>query len=482
MTERVITTEKCGSEVKVLEMALRREERAEQQLELLERCGADGCVVCLNMNIAGPVKRSGLADNAFLSAVRALKAAFFVQENGQESPLVSSLFINRRTGIEALFALKGDAEQIKNRCVEIEEASPAGRLFDIDVIVQGGRKLARNAPRKCLICGENAYVCARSRAHSVPELQAKTRELLGEALAEETAEFAVRALEAEVHVTPKSGLVDEINNGANPDMDIAMFERSAETLRPFFREIALSVLAAGKDALYSEELASRLREIGLAAENAMLTATGGINTHRGAIYSIGLLTAARAACVAFTGIPAEDAAEDSLFPEPAENCRLIAALLARSLGDGTYPESKGAVVRKKYGVGGAVEQAAAGFPLAEVAKRAKTEYDNNLKEKAHETLGWAVGLIAVMAQLDDNNALRRGGKDGANFVKTRAAELLEYAKTASSEELRAALTEFDTELTERNISCGGAADMLAAGIFLRRIEQEKEYACGLFKN
>ncbi len=456
---------KQENSVTVSEMAERREERAAQQHALLNLLGGEGCVVCLNLNIAGPVKRSGLADHAFFAAVRDIRDALFGENCAK---LVKSVFVNRKTGIEALFAVRGDAEKIKIRCMGIEEASPAGRLLDIDVIAPDGTKIGRNAPRKCLICGENASVCARSRAHSVEELRETTERILGEALAERTAELAYEALIAEVHATPKPGLVDEMNSGANPDMDIPMFEKSASVLRPFFEKIALAVLKAGRENLDSPALASELRSIGLEAESAMLAATGGVNTHRGAVYTLGLLTAARTAQVAFSDFSEWDFPAERIFPEPAENCARLAGKLAETLGDGSLPSSKGAAVRKEYGVGGAVEQAVAGFPLAVAAKNGRMAYD----DLHGEALSLPYALLAVMAELDDNNALRRGGKAGAEFVKKRAAELKKLGESAEPEEFGMALEEFDAELTRMNISCGGAADMLAAGIFLESIGNE----------
>ena len=124
----------------------------------------------------------------------------------------------------------------------------------------------------------------------------------------------------------------------------------------------------------------------------------------------------------------------------------------------------------------------AGFPLALLAKKAKLDYDDTVPCDGSDTLGWAYALLGIMAQLDDNNALRRGGEEGAAYVKTTAGELFAAAPALPRGELRRRLIGLDSALTEKNLSCGGAADMLAAGIFLWEIEQEKYHACGLFEN
>jgi holo-ACP synthase/triphosphoribosyl-dephospho-CoA synthase len=451
------------AEAGVADMAARREARAAEQLELLRR-HPDCCVVSFTLNIAGPVKRTPLTERAFYTgAARLANAAA-----AEEMPVRLEKLILANTGAEALFTVRGEAEKVKRALTALEDGSPLGRLFDMDVIAAGGKKLGRSEPRRCLICDEQAAVCARSRKHTVAELQSRTAQIIKEEIARAAAMLAHKALVTEVGVTPKPGLVDRNNCGANPDMDIAMFERSASALLPYFYEIALAVLNGGAGecplaetaALSSPELASKLRAIGAEAENAMLCATGGVNTHRGAIWSIGILTAAYAHVMASSFETAGEELTAALLAAAAE--------LAETLGDGTEASSKGAQARRRYGVGGPVEEAKAGFPSARLALAAKKEYDRSMAKRGRGAMlnPWAYGLLAVMAELTDNNALRRGGEEGAEFVKARAGELLDKGKTLGFHCFLNEMLAFDRELTERNVSCGGAADMLAAAIFI----------------
>lgn len=212
--------------VGVFEMAERREKRAAEQQDMLARCGLP--LVCINMNIAGPVKRGALIDWAFF---RALNAA----ANSFKGKIRGFAFTNEKTGIEAMLAVDAAAESLKKQAESIEKDFPEGRLFDIDVIGTDGLKLSRNVPRKCLICGQPAAACARSRTHSAEELRKATAELLKKAAAQHYSELAAQALIREVHTTPKPGLVDENNSGANDDMDAALFELSTEAVQPFLR-------------------------------------------------------------------------------------------------------------------------------------------------------------------------------------------------------------------------------------------------------
>ena len=452
-------------EADVAAMAARREKRAAEQRDMLLR-NPGCCLVSITLNIAGPVKRTGITDRLFFrEATEALNAVA-----AAEFPIRDGLLIEADTGTEALFAVKGDPEKIKAICVGVEERDAAARLADIDVIGPDGAKSARPTPRKCLICGEDARVCARSRAHGVPELQEKTAELIRERIASEAAELAHRALMEEVAVTPKPGLVDRNNSGANPDMDIEMFRASANALSPYFEEMALAVLTAGQGecplfidgSRFGEKLAAKLRAVGLEAEKAMLAATGGVNTHRGAIWSIGLMTCAYAYLAASSP---KEGGEDPLSGDPELLCA-AAARFALLMGDGTLPSSKGSAVRERFGVGGPVEEALLGFPSAREALKKSKEYLDSRSKSSVILTPWAYGLLAIMARLSDNNALRRGGEEGARFVRERAKTLLGLGLEAPTREFLDALLAFDRELTEKNISCGGAADMLAAAIFL----------------
>lgn len=458
------------SDATVEQMAQRRERRAAEQNELLMTHG--GCfVISLTLNIAGPVKRGALSDTAFLLGVSEVQK--ILSDLG--FPVVAARFMNKNTGIELLLAAEGDATAAKKAFSAAETNLPAGRLYDIDVIVSPAQKLSRSEPRRCLICGEQASVCARSRAHSVEQLQKRTEAILADAVAKHVASIAHEALIEEVHLTPKPGLVDENNCGANPDMCVEMFEKSAAAIRPYFERIAKTALNArlSKTDESIAEIMAHVRRIGIEAEKAMLEATGGVNTHRGAIYALGLGVFACAYLVAegvFSALENGVDGTECFDNMNAETLLSVAGTAARALGDGSDPESNGAKVRKRYGVGGAVEQAFAGFPLALLAKNRKTEY-YGLKGKRNDPLAGAYALISVMALVDDNNALKRGGSEGARFVKARAEELLPIILQADGRAALNALEAFDKELIERNINCGGAADLLALALFIEKAER-----------
>ena len=457
--------------VSVEDMALRREARAAKQKRLIRMHGLP--VACFTMNIAGPIKYSPAIELCFNLGVDELKKRLALFN---ARPVHEEYHIDR-TGCEGFFCFSGlAARMIKAQAQRIEEDFGYGRLFDIDVIDKDGNKLERAKARKCLVCGRPARECARNRTHSVEELTAKTNELLRDAVAHAASVAAYRALIDEVETTPKAGLVDLDNNGANSDMDVSLFKRSAETLAPYFYSMAYTAADTdspesghgegcavdervncadcpsheGCELTHGASLMTKLTILGVEAEARMKEATGGVNTHKGAIFCLGLLVSA------FAKLAAENKPHEAL-DIIAEAKRMAA--LRPDPGRGTH----GAEARKLYGADlGADAQARAGFPAAVNAYRRILGY--RLMELDDNDC-YALSLIGIMAELLDTNAYTRGGREGAEFVRSRAAEIMELP---FSKRL-AAVKEFDRELIARNINCGGAADSLACAIFLDRL-------------
>lgn len=279
-------------QVTLEEMLDARERRALRQRQLLTQYSIP--MICFTMNVAGPVKNSSLIRKGFELGKRCLKEQF----DSLKISYVYSEEIHEPTGNEACFLIDADPLFIKEITCSLEDASPLGRLFDLDVLKPGGEKTDRTelglAPRRCLICGGPAKACARSRAHTVEELQAKTTEILIGAMNEEDAHhgamLAARALLYEVCTTPKPGLVDREGNGSHKDMDIFTFMDSASSLWPYFE----TCIQIGRQtaSLPAAQTFLQIRSSGRKAEARMYSATKGINTHKGAVFSLGILCAA----------------------------------------------------------------------------------------------------------------------------------------------------------------------------------------------
>lgn len=158
--------------VTVEEMLCCRDRRVHQQNLLLMKYHCP--VISFCMNIPGPVKTSGQIRKAFDSGTAALLDKLKAEKIG----VMDWAEFHDKTGDELLLAVSAPADRVKKLTTEIEEGHSAGRLFDMDVIGTDGRKLSRNTFRRCLICGRQAQDCARSRRHSLKELEAKVQEIL----------------------------------------------------------------------------------------------------------------------------------------------------------------------------------------------------------------------------------------------------------------------------------------------------------------
>ena len=428
--------------VEVEDMLFARDRRVDIQNSMLEKGGNECCLACLTLNIAGEIKRTPMTKMLFDRGISEF------EQQGFE--VVDQLFIDEFTGCEAFWLVREEAANVKKCLEEVEDSFPAARLFDFDVLNSEGEKLSRRQSRRCLICDKPASECARSRAHGLDTIKAATQRLLKDLCAEMLSEEAYEALLSEVYATPKPGLVDLANNGAHKDMDVALFEKSAEALRPYFYDAAMLGMSACTMA--------ELRERGLAAEQEMFAATGGVNTHKGMIYSMGLLLAGMGKALTDDDIghdksPRQDAIvyAAGLAGEDAE--RMLAAARAN-------PDTNGAGVLRDYGALGATGHAAGGFPCAVYAAERLSYYINEEKLSGGEA--GALALCDSMAKLEDTNLLHRGGAAGLEFARNRASEI----SALPIKERIGELEKLDKEMIERNLSPGGSADMLAIAYLL----------------
>ncbi len=261
-------------------------------------------------------------------------------------------------------------------------------------------------------------------------------------------EVASACLEQEAMTYPKPGLVSHVDSGAHRDMDCALLFRSARTLAPYFGTLAV---AGSRGAAMD-----RLRIIGLAAEAAMLNATSGTNTHRGAIFGLGLLCAAAGARATF-GL------KRSLGELVAE--RWGAAILA-----GPIPlHSHGTMAGRRYGAGGARLEASLGLPsvytIALPALRTGRCLAPNDEEAAR-----VQACMTLIAHVTDTNLLHRGGHDGLAFAQAQAQTFLATGGVGHRD-WRAHATSIHLAFVERNLSPGGCADLLAMALFVDRMER-----------
>ena len=320
------------------------------------------------------------------------------------------------------------------------------------------------------------------------------------------AHLATQALQAELDTTPKPGLVDKDNNGAHRDMDYAMMQLSINTLHPYFVRLALLGFA---DTLPSHTV---IRDAGIEAEKAMLAATNGVNTHKGALFSMGLAVVAAAYEEKKAAANKEERGkekekeergkekekeerEDSLvslknlaplesLASPLSSLQLTIKALAASFPDtsGTHGSKAKLLSNGTTTIKGALDNAREGYEklFAEWLPFYNERRKNHDAHALHKT------LLRIMCDLDDTNVIYRTNVATAEEVKQEARALLasfEEAYAAEDKEKCAsaieekcasaelpALKDMDRRYTERNISPGGAADMLSLTVFIGSIQ------------
>jgi triphosphoribosyl-dephospho-CoA synthase len=269
--------------------------------------------------------------------------------------------------------------------------------------------------------------------------------------AAEIAALAAHCLELEVCTFPKPGLVSARDSGSHLDMDVDTFRQSAAALRPYFEALA----EAGAEGCAM----GRLRVIGVEAEAAMLAATSGVNTHRGAIFGLGLLCAA-------AGARANGQVDRAMS---------LGAIVVRQwapdiLEGPTLLHSHGGAARRRYGAGGACLEAARGFPsvygigLPALESGARMADGDGEAARVH-------ACFALIASLEDTNLLHRGGPAGLSFAQDAARRFLDEGGVGQPDwSARAAAVH--RAFVARRLSPGGSADLLAMSLFVQAREPE----------
>lgn len=276
---------------------------------------------------------------------------------------------------------------------------------------------------------------------------------LQESAAARIGRLAVRCLYREVALAPKPGLVTSADAGSHADMDFHTFMRSLAALRPYFPAIA----ARGAEA----PAFAPLQRLGIEAEATMLAATGGINTHRGAIFNLGLLCAA--AGLALVG---------GQETEAEAVCGLVTEYWGESILAGLAPgreaASHGLAVARRYGSGGARREAANGFPAAR--RIGLPAYRCALAARGDHDLAAVQSLFALMAEVEDTNLLWRGGPAGLDYGRRAAADFLAAGGVLATG-WRHEAEAIHRRFVERRLSPGGSADLLGVTLFLDALER-----------
>lgn len=277
-----------------------------------------------------------------------------------------------------------------------------------------------------------------------------------EDMAQKVGALAHEALLREVELTPKPGLVDRRNSGSHRDMDLHTFRRSAaaiaEWLPVFFRRGHVD------SAVPARHFLPLLRPEGMACERAMFQATAGVNTHKGGVFSMGLLCAAAGRLHGRSELLSRDA----LCAEVAQIC---GELVEQELKGRSEASTAGEHLFLKHGLTGARGEVASGF--ATVREQSLPAFEQTRHRHGCEELALHAALLQLLAHNQDTNVVSRGGMAGLEFVQAQARELLQDGGVSQPGYLER-MAALDDALIARNLSPGGSADLLAVTWFLSR--------------
>jgi triphosphoribosyl-dephospho-CoA synthase len=273
-------------------------------------------------------------------------------------------------------------------------------------------------------------------------------------VADYVADSAKAGLLAELETWPKPGLVSHVDSGSHTDMEASTFKASAAAIAPFYDQLTVAG-AAGSGM-------NTLREIGMEAERAMIAATGGVNTHRGAIFGLGLICAAAGAVWSGTGRAGLQ-----------WRANVLGATVRQRWGPAIMRgpitlHSHGTTALRRFGAGGARAQAAAGFPHAIEVGLPALRLGRRLAPGDPEAAR-VQSFFAILASIEDTNLLYRGGAAGLRFAQQQAGGFLRQGGVEQAD-WRERAAAVHRAFIARRLSPGGCADLLAITLFLDALE------------
>lgn len=269
--------------------------------------------------------------------------------------------------------------------------------------------------------------------------------------------LAKQALLTEVNLTPKPGLVDRINNGAHKDMTLSDFYASADAITPWLAEFIHQ--GAKTHCLIAPDVLPTLRHIGIKCEQAMYAATGNVNTHKGSIFSLGLI------CTAIGRLKANNQSINAktLCSEVASMCK---GIVERELNNNNNYITAGQRLFQSYGMTGARGEAESGYKI--IINHILPEYKLTLAQGYSEQQALHQALLRLIVLTNDTNVVSRGGIDALNWLKKQANAIL-LSDCIKQGDYLEYIIQLDQHCIERNLSPGGCADLLILTWFLKHI-------------
>jgi holo-ACP synthase/triphosphoribosyl-dephospho-CoA synthase len=438
-----------------------KEERYQRLCELISPIHS---VITLQLNIPATLTVDNEQKKAFQS--------LFVEASSTVRKLPNLQILHEESSLQTLYLLVQcqtsleELTTIKKSLILVEERFPGGRLLDLDIYYHATpiRSLSRsdvsNPPRNCFLCQQTATICRREQTHSLTEMELAISHLLLEtkqqSYSNKLVSTAITATIDELLTLPKPGLVDPLSSSRHQDMNCFTFSKSIGVLHNWFQEV-VEISTYWGDSL--EKLTRFLRPQGVRAEQLMFKATQGINTHKGLIFSLGLLLSAASTL-------GKQASPDSICNRAKELISTLVAEDQERVGKEATPVTRGEKLFLSEGVRGIRGEAAAGFPSLTQVLLPQLKKAKNNQELNHMALR---GMVSLIATIGDTNLMAKG-QDIYRLIQQKAREVKEIS---NEEEFLDQLNLLDQLMISHHVSPGGTADLLACGFFLYHLQKKQ---------
>ena len=393
-------------------------------------------VICLKANIPGLYK----------NLCYAKLIIYYFDKKLKETSYFNKYVYNSLDGTYVLYTYdksEVDIRYLKSKMMDLEDSEEIGRLVDLDVFGSEPVSISRSSDkrRKCLLCSDYAANCARSQKHSYEELIKKIEEITFNKFKEDVAWAIDVAMEKELELPYKFGAVCKYNSSSHRDMNYLLMKKAKEAIIPYF----VKMLEVGLKTKSLSKVFSKIRIIGLEAENAMYKATNGINCYKGLIFSLGLI-------VASMGYDMTHNFDfDSIFTNIAKMTKDI---------DSDYDiyHSYGVEAYHEYHFKGAREQAKEGYRIIKRCYYYLKDLNSTSLLKT---------LIFIISNIDDTVLLKRAGSiEKYNLIKEKIASInFDLIDMDNYNEV----IQVNEYCINNNLSTGGACDMLICAIFLKEL-------------
>lgn len=445
----------------ILDILNARDKRVEVQKELISKFKKP--LISFTLNIAGNIKRSFLYDIIFEEGLQSILL-------NVEDEIIYKKVEKEMAGCIAFIVVNCDVKILKKRMVEIENSRPSSRLFDIDVIQIDGVPISRGdlllPSRKCIICNKDYLECRRSGNHSLENVILKTNTLAINECAALLSNIASYCLKAELYTTPKPGLVDLNNNGSHDDMSFELFLSSIGCITPFLKQEFLAAFEIDEKIT----LFKTMRAIGIEAEKSMLSITDGVNTHKGAFFSLSVVGCGICYLVSNNEMVSVDKIR----------------AFSTEFGEWAYDNnetttSNGYNARKNNKKIGIFYEAKKGYPSVfekcenylNIFKDARyKKYFESIYTSSFDCQTFFENIQEItlrvfcnlLSSVYDSNIVHRGGIDKLSNMHMMFKDI--QSKDLSFTTLKEKLLEADSYFIKNNLSPGGSADLLTIVLFI----------------